>query len=52
MQKSIIYTPIPEFDQMTQAIFQLEPVDMGDYVEIGVEIRDVEFTDGVQEGDW
>jgi hypothetical protein len=30
MQKPIIYAEIPEFNQETQAVFQLEPVDMGD----------------------
>ena len=52
MQKPVVYAPVPVFDQMTQAIYQLEPVDKGDYIEVGVEIRDVEPDDGVQEGDW
>ena len=48
MQKPIIYAQIPEFDQMTQAIFQTEPVDKGDYIEVGIEIMDLppqEITD-------
>ena len=41
MQKPIIYAPIPQFNQETQAVFQTEPVDMGEYIEVGVEIRDL-----------
>lgn len=41
MQKPIIYAPIPAFNQETQAVFQLEPVDKGDYIEVGVEVRDL-----------
>lgn len=41
MQKPIIYAPIPQFNQETQAVFQLEPVDKGDYIEVGVEVRDL-----------
>jgi hypothetical protein len=39
MQKPIIYAEIPEFDQMTQAVFQMEPVDMGDHYFVGIEIH-------------
>lgn len=52
MPKPIIHVPIPGFNQLTQYVHQLEPVDKGDYIEVGVEIRDVEPDDGVQEGDW
>ncbi len=41
MQKPIIYAEISEFNQETQAVFQTEPVDMGDYIFIGVEVRDL-----------
>ena len=41
MQKPIIYAPIPQFNQETQAVFQKEPVDMGEYIEVGVEVRDL-----------
>jgi len=41
MQKPIMYAPIPEFDQETQYVVQTEPVDMGEYVEVGVEVRDL-----------
>ena len=40
--KPIIYAPIPEFDQATQAVFQAEPVDMGDHIFVGVVVVDVE----------
>jgi len=40
-EKPIVYAPIPEFDQETQAVFQTEPVDMGDHIFVGVEVRDV-----------
>ena len=40
--KPVIYADIPEFDQCTQAVFQTEPVDMGDHIFVGVEVRDVE----------
>jgi hypothetical protein len=39
--KPIVYAKIPEFDQATQAVFQVAPVDMGDYIFIGIEVRDV-----------
>ena len=42
MQKPIIYAPIPEFDQATQAVFQAEPVEMDDCIFIGVIVVDVE----------
>jgi len=41
MQKPIIYAEIPEFDQLTQAVFQTEPVDMGDHIFVGNEVRDL-----------
>lgn len=41
MQKPIVYAEIPQFDQMTQAVYQTEPVDMGDYIYIGVEVMDL-----------
>ena len=41
MQKPIIYAEIPEFDQLTQAVFQTESVDMGDHIFVGNEVRDL-----------
>ena len=45
--KPIICAPIPEFDQATQAVFQAEPVDMGDHIYVGVVVVDVEPVEGV-----
>lgn len=41
MQKPIVYAEIPDFNQETQAVFQTEPVDMGDHIFVGVEVRDL-----------
>ena len=41
MQKPIIYAEIPEFDQATQAVFQTEPEDRGEYIYCGVTIVDL-----------
>jgi len=46
MTKPIIYAPIPDFDQETQAVFQTEPVDRGEYIEIGVEVQDLPPQEG------
>lgn len=46
MTKPIIYAPIPDFDQETQAVYQTEPVDKGDHIEIGVEVRDLPPQEG------
>jgi hypothetical protein len=46
MQKPIIYAEIPEFDQTTQAVFQANPVDMGDHIFVGVEIVDLPPQEG------
>ncbi len=40
--KPVIFAPIPEFDQTTQAVYQIGPVDKGDDIYVGVEIRYVE----------
>lgn len=37
--KPYVYAPIPEFDQMTQYVTQIEPVDMGDHFFAGTEVR-------------
>ena len=44
--KPIIYAEIPDFDQATQAVFQAEPVDMGDHIFAGVVVVDVEPVEG------
>ena len=39
--KPIQYAPIPEFDQESQAVFQAAAVDVGDRIDVGVEVREV-----------
>lgn len=39
--KTYIYAPIPAFDQTTQYVSQMVPVDMGDHYFVGVEVRAV-----------
>ena len=39
--KPITYADIPSFDQYTQGVRQAEPVDMGDYIYVGVEVYDL-----------
>lgn len=40
--KAVVFAEIPnDFDQQTQAVFQADPVDYGDCIEVGVEIRDL-----------
>lgn len=41
--KPIVYAPVPDFDQWTQYVVQTEPVDMGDYIYVGNEVRAVEI---------
>jgi hypothetical protein len=39
MDKPFIYSPIPEFNQETQYVTQIDPVDMGDYIFVGIAVR-------------
>lgn len=41
MRKPTVYAEIPDFDQRTQSVYQVAPVDMGDYIYMGVEVRDL-----------
>lgn len=43
--KPIIYEEIPEYNQETQYIIQLEPVEQEDCIYYGVEIRELEVED-------
>jgi len=47
--KDYIYSPIPEFDQTTQYISQMPPVDMGDHMFVGIEVRGMTNTDATEE---
>ncbi len=41
--KPVVFGEIPEFDQVTQAIYQIGPVEREDDIYVGVEIRYVEL---------
>jgi hypothetical protein len=41
--KPVIFAPIPEFDQETQAVYQIGPLEREDDIYIGVEIKLVEL---------
>jgi len=45
MEKEIIYADIPEFDQTTQYVVQLPPVEMADAIYYGVEVKELEIVD-------
>lgn len=45
MEKEIIYADIPEFDQATQYVVQLPPVEMADAIYYGVEVKELEIVD-------
>ena len=42
MEKEKRYEEIPAYNQETQFVVEREPVDMGDYLYIGLEVKDVE----------
>ena len=39
MLKPYVYSPIPAFDEATQFVTQIDPVDMGDHYFVGIAIR-------------
>ena len=43
--KMLRFAPIPAFDQSTQAVFQTEAVESENYIDVGVEIRQIEQDD-------
>ena len=43
MEKPKRYEKIPLFNQETQYVIQKEPVDMGDYFYVGLEVKDMEI---------
>lgn len=45
VEKAVIYADIPEFDQTTQYIVQLPPVEMADAIYYGVEVKELEIVD-------
>ena len=46
MPKPKIYSEIPEFDQYTQAVYQLSPVELDDCIFYGVEVIDMPPQEG------
>jgi hypothetical protein len=47
--KPVVFGEIPEFDQETQAVYQIGPVEREDDIYVGVEIRYVELDEGEAE---
>ena len=45
MEKPIIYSEIPNFNQETQYVTQQKPVEMDDYIFVGLEIRGLTISD-------
>lgn len=41
MDKKIVHQKVPEFDQQSQYVVELEPVEMDDHIYIGCEVRDM-----------
>lgn len=39
--KPVVYAEIPEYDQETQAVFELPPVDNGDHIFVGLKVAEV-----------
>jgi hypothetical protein len=46
--KEIKYAPIPEFDQFTQFVRQQNPVDMGDFIHVGVDVVSANLDEAVE----
>lgn len=43
--KPVVYEDVPLFDQETQYVVQSPPVDAGNHIYMGVEVRDLELDD-------
>ena len=43
MEKEKRYEEIPMYNQETQYVVECEPVDMGDYIYVGLEVKDMEI---------
>ena len=41
MEKQIVYDPLPRFEQGKQAVVQLKPIDMGNYLLVKNEVIDL-----------
>ena len=49
MEKEKRYEDIPAYNQETQYVVEREPVDMGEYLYIGLEVKDVEIDTEVKD---
>ena len=49
--KPVVYEDVPMFDQETQYVVQSPPVDFGDHIYMGVEVREVEQVDDGEMGE-
>jgi hypothetical protein len=49
--KPVVYEDVPMFDQETQYVIQQDPVDLGDHIYMGVEVREMEQDDEQRDED-
>lgn len=47
--KPEVYQEIPDYDQETQYVVQLEPIEMEDCIYYAVEVRDLDLDDLIEE---
>ena len=47
--KPVVYEDVPLFDQTTSYVVQQPPVDAGNHIFMGIEIREMEIDDTVDE---
>jgi hypothetical protein len=45
MQKPIVHQEVPAFDQQTQYVVEITPVELEDCIYIGCEVRQMELED-------
>lgn len=43
MEKQVIHAEVPSYDQQCQYVVELPPVEYGDHIFIGCEVRDMEL---------
>lgn len=46
MTKRIVYEEIPEFDQITQYVIQLPPIELENEIFYGIEVKTIDLSDG------
>lgn len=49
--KPVVYEDVPMFDQETQYVVQSPPVDLGDRIYMGCEVREIEQVDDGEMGE-